>query len=89
MYMNGQIISGNLDQINNEFIIKQVKHLETVSIVEREQLQMLYQYLSKQDHPEGQVVTLDDQMLIHFNQNEIQTLLKDIKVILERLQSIS
>ena len=89
MKLDGHIISGELDQSNNEFVIQHVKHLDTVSAVEKNQLELLYHYLSKQDEADGHVVTLNDQVLVKLNQKEIDALLEDLEMIISKLNSPS
>lgn len=89
MKMNGNIVSGQFDYPNNEFVIKQVKHLDTVSSIEKDQIELLYHYLSKNNNGSGQVLSLNDQILLQLNSDEIRALLNDLETILSKLNSSS
>lgn len=81
-HMEGQVIAGDFDDKMNVFSIHRFKEFYIQSQVNQSQLNSLYQYLKKhEDDPDGQVVTLYDQMPILLTQSEIQDLLEDIEKI--------
>ncbi|QKY68382.1 hypothetical protein [Lentibacillus sp. CBA3610] len=82
MSLSGEIISGEFDQQTEEFILQQVKHLSTETTLNEKQLTNLSDYLSKKKHdPDGQVLTLYDQILIRLNQEEVEQFLTDLDTI--------
>ncbi|WP_408007233.1 hypothetical protein ACJROX_21420 [Pseudalkalibacillus sp. A8] len=79
MKLNGSIISGDFDQLNNEFMLEKVKHFSTESTLKETQLNNLYDFLYKnKDEADGLVLTLYDQMLIRLNQYEINQFIQDL-----------
>ena len=84
MILKGNIISGEFDELMNEFSLLEVKHLSLESTINEQQLQMLYHYLLKhRDDLDGQVIVLNDQIPLRLSQEEIHLFLRD----LEKLQS--
>ncbi|WP_188206976.1 hypothetical protein [Alkalibacillus aidingensis] len=80
MDVNGEIISGQFDQPNNEFSLKRVKHLTTESTLNEAQIDSLYQYLERHKYEDGgQVITLYDQIPFQLDQEEIMQLIDDLK----------
>ncbi|MCM3741958.1 hypothetical protein M3210_17035 [Oceanobacillus luteolus] len=80
MLLNGDIISGEFDEGNNEFSLKQVKHFTTETTINENQLKSLYHYLKKnQEDIDGHVITLYDQLPIRLTQEEINLLLNDLE----------
>ena len=85
LQLKGSIISGTLDSSNESFHLQSVKHLETSSTIGKERLEMLYQYLMKQN--ESQVISLEDQLLLHLEKQELSDLKADLSQILKQLNS--
>ncbi|MGP4078323.1 hypothetical protein ACTWQL_00290 [Pseudalkalibacillus sp. R45] len=82
MKLNGNIISGDFDQVNNEFMLERVKQFTTESALNEKQLNTLYEYLNKNaDVTDGLILTLYDQMLVHLSQEDISQFLKDLNEI--------
>ncbi|NYE06522.1 uncharacterized protein YneF (UPF0154 family) [Bacillus niacini] len=80
MFIQGSIIAGEFDSSLNEFAIQQVKHFETVSILNENQLNQIYHYLKRNQHQEdGQIITLYDQMPIRLSQEEINQFIDDLE----------
>lgn len=85
MLLKGSIISGEFDEEMNEFSLRQVKNLSTESTIGENQFKALFNYLKKhQNEPDGQIITLYDQMPVRLSQEEISLLLTD----LEKIQSL-
>ncbi|MBP2079420.1 hypothetical protein [Oceanobacillus polygoni] len=85
MLLSGNIISGEFDELVNEFSIQKVKHFTTESSIRENQLKSLYDYLKKhQDDTDGQIITLYDQMPIRLSQEEVNLFIND----LEKIQSM-
>ncbi|WP_423410797.1 hypothetical protein AABM38_19245 [Heyndrickxia sp. MSNUG] len=82
--MQGTIIAGEFDSSMNEFSLQKVKNLNTESVLKENQLNNIYHYLKKNQHEDGQIITLYDQMPLHLTQNEINELICD----LERVMSM-
>jgi two-component sensor histidine kinase len=80
MLIEGQIISGELDQTKNEFALQKVKHFFTESILKEPQLNSIYDYLKKhEDENDWQVITLYDQMPVRLTPFEIKQFIQDIE----------
>jgi hypothetical protein len=80
MFMQGSIIAGEFDLSLNEFALQQVKHFETQSILNENQLNQIYDYLKRNQHQEdGQIITLYDQMPIRLSQDEINKFIDDLE----------
>ncbi|WP_394236873.1 hypothetical protein [Niallia oryzisoli] len=85
MQLKGNIISGEFDEQMNEFTLQQMKHFSTESTIKENQLNALYHYLKKHENePDGQVITLYDQMPVYLSQEDIKHFLSD----LEKVQSL-
>lgn len=85
MQLDGDIISGEFDQYKNEFMLEQVKHLSTESILNEKQINALAGYLHQNKHEsDGQVLTLYDQILVHLSQEEVGRFLNDLEEIKSR-----
>ncbi|WP_261130755.1 hypothetical protein [Bacillus sp. Marseille-Q3570] len=79
MKLNGNIISGDFDQVNNEFMLEKVKQFTTESALNEKQLNALYEYLNKNTGvTDGLILTLYDQMLVHLSQEDISQFLQDL-----------
>ncbi|MFB4169396.1 hypothetical protein [Virgibacillus sp. JSM 102003] len=79
MILNGNIISGEFDDLTNEFVLQKVKHFSTRSTIKENQLNDLSEYLSKHKHEtNGQILTMYDQMLVPLNREEIISFLEDL-----------
>ncbi|WP_462413550.1 hypothetical protein [Neobacillus sp. Marseille-QA0830] len=82
MQLEGNLISGEFDESMNEFSLKSFKHFYTESTINSAQFTRLYSYLTKHaSDPEGQIITLYDQIPIKLSQAETQLLLGDLKKI--------
>ncbi|MEC5425731.1 hypothetical protein QGM71_19870 [Virgibacillus sp. C22-A2] len=79
MEVEGNIISGEFDQVNGEFILQRVKHFPTESTLKRNQFNSLYNYLEKHKNDgEGQILTLYDQLLVRLSPEEITVFMDDL-----------
>ncbi|CDQ20868.1 hypothetical protein [Halobacillus karajensis] len=84
MDVNGKIIRGEFDRINDEFVLNQVKHITTQSTLNKEQLDTIYDYLNNhKEEDDGQILTLNEQMLIRLSQEESCQFIDDLNKIRE------
>ncbi|MGR9049650.1 hypothetical protein ACQ4XT_13575 [Halobacillus faecis] len=82
MDVNGKIIRGEFDRINDEFVLNQVKHFTTQSTLNKDQLEIIYDYLSNhKDEEDGQILTLNEQMLVRLSQEEAGHFIEDLNQI--------
>ncbi|MFD2045632.1 hypothetical protein ACFSTA_18275 [Ornithinibacillus salinisoli] len=79
----GNIFCGEFDQVNNNFYLNQVKNLHTASTLSESQLINLVNYLNKQ--VDTCTITVNDQIPILLQQDEIQILLKELDLIMHEL----
>ncbi len=83
MNMQGSIITGEFDSAMNEFALQKVKNFETESVLNKIQIDHIYQYLKKHQHEEdGQIITLYDQMPLRLSQAEIDQLIRDVEKVM-------
>lgn len=80
-YIKGIIISGEFDQVENIFTLQEVKNFPTETLLKKEQLQELSVYLQKNLDKDGQILSLYDQLLVRFSNDEIEAFLADIETI--------
>lgn len=78
MHIDGQIISGDYDQHNQEFSITSVKHLTTESTITEDELGLLHDYLLAHASDGGQILSLNDQILVKLNNVEVKQVLQDL-----------
>jgi hypothetical protein len=82
--IHGHIISGEFDESINEFYLQNVKSFAAESVLKKNQLSKLYQYLKTHEHEDdGQILTLYDQMPVKLTQDEVWKLLKDLERVLD------
>ncbi|TFB21342.1 hypothetical protein E3U55_08480 [Filobacillus milosensis] len=80
MNVEGQLISGEFDSSRQEFLIKEIKNLTTESTVNENELGLIHDYLlAHQDEDGGQILSLNDQLLVQLNQSEVQQILQDLE----------
>ncbi|KHF38969.1 hypothetical protein [Halalkalibacter okhensis] len=80
--INGQIISGEFNPEDNEFLLQKIKNQSTASVIKERQFQRLYRYLKEhQDTEANQIITLYDQLLIPLSRDEIKQLITDLEKI--------
>ena len=80
MLLMGNIISGEFDELMNEFSLQKVKSFTTQSTIKESQLKSLYNYLKKhRNDVDGQVITLYDQMPIQLSPEEINLFISDLE----------
>lgn len=80
MLVTGNIISGEFDELMNEFSLQKVKHLSTKSTIKESQLKSIYDYLKKhRNDTDGQIITLNDQLPIRLSQEEINLFISDLE----------
>ncbi|WP_249872269.1 hypothetical protein [Oceanobacillus saliphilus] len=83
---SGMIFSGELDQLQDSFYLTQVKNLHTASILLEKKLTELNHYLSNQE--ESCMITINDQIPILLQEQEVTELLADLTKIMEALKTI-
>ncbi|QHS22485.1 hypothetical protein GWK91_05750 [Virgibacillus sp. MSP4-1] len=82
----GQLIKGEFSIQENEFIIQEIKHLETQSILQSSQIEALHEYLIKQiQDDESCVITVNDQMPVRLSREEAEVLLQDLDKLIHRM----
>ncbi|MCU9614321.1 hypothetical protein OEV98_12300 [Caldibacillus lycopersici] len=82
--IEGNLLSGEFDQMMNAFILKSIKNIPTETSLSEKQASSLYSYLKRQVHSnEGQVISFYDQLLLPINANELKVMLADLENILE------
>ncbi|WLR46490.1 hypothetical protein LC065_13020 [Halobacillus litoralis] len=82
MDVNGKIIRGEFDRINDEFVLNQVKHFTTQSTLNKDQLEIIYDYLNNhKDEEDGQILTLNEQMIVRLSQEESSQFIEDLNQI--------
>lgn len=78
--LQGNIITGVFDAETSAFEIQKVKSFTTQSILNKNQCENLYNYLSLHEEDEGgQIITLYDQMPLMLTRQEICSLKKDLE----------
>ncbi|WP_220127283.1 hypothetical protein [Halobacillus locisalis] len=87
MDVNGKIIQGTFDQVNDEFVLNQVKHFTTQSILNKDQFDKIYDYLNNhKDEADDQILTLNEQMLVRLSQEESSQFIEDLNQIRDLYQ---
>ncbi|WP_078552878.1 hypothetical protein [Bacillus alkalicellulosilyticus] len=84
-YLNGHIISGQFNDELNVFSVQKVKNFLSESSLNEKQVQDLYHYL-KRNEGTGQVITLQDQLLVSLNEQEVAGLIDDLQHIQSNYQ---
>ncbi|GLB60683.1 hypothetical protein NCCP133_28150 [Cytobacillus sp. NCCP-133] len=78
--LHGNIIAGVYDAKASAFEIQRIKNFSTQSILNKNQCENLYNYLSLHEEDEGgQIITLYDQMPFMLTRQEICSLKKDLE----------
>ncbi|MCP8616148.1 hypothetical protein [Salirhabdus salicampi] len=87
----GQLIHGECDLNSNEFLLTQVKNIDTQSIINDRQMKTLYHYLMKtNEEQESCVITVNDQIPLMLNKEDVPLMLHDLQQIMNDLnQSLS
>ncbi|MBD8071276.1 hypothetical protein [Bacillus sp. PS06] len=71
---------------NNEYILKQVKQIPTQSIMKKQQIQSLSDYLAKAvHHDEHHIITINDQLPIRLTNDEANQLITELESIEQSL----
>ncbi|MRG85822.1 hypothetical protein [Salinibacillus xinjiangensis] len=77
-HFHGNMVKGELSG-EKEFVITQIKNLDTQSVLHPNQLQAMYQYLSKQlELSEDCIITVNDQLPVRLNGQDTESLHQDI-----------
>lgn len=77
--INGKILTGEFDKVENVFTVQSVKNFYTQTTLKEIQVQSLCKYLNDHQNEDGQVLSLFDQMLVRLSQAEVQSLLTDLE----------
>lgn len=80
---NGKIINGHFNPEEEDFIITQVRHIDTQSTISDHYLKNLKNYL--ESSKEGCTIAINDQIPILLDMEEISNLVDDIERIMEHL----
>jgi uncharacterized protein YbaR (Trm112 family) len=80
----GEIFSGEFSKDNDNFYLTQVKSMETGSELSLTQLIQLRNYLAK--HQDDFMLTVNDQIPVMLNEEEMDLLLDDLSNILNTLE---
>jgi hypothetical protein len=83
-YINGQILSGKVDYNKEEFIVEQIKMISTESVINEFQLQKIYNQLTNLEDEESFVLTVNEQLPLRLDAEEINLL----KLELEHIRSL-
>ncbi|MBB6452319.1 hypothetical protein HNQ94_000764 [Salirhabdus euzebyi] len=82
----GQVVQGELNTVEDEFILTNIKHLITQSVIQHKQLDLLQQYLqSKAEQKESCILTVNDQIPVKLNEGEVLLLIKELAEIQQKL----
>ncbi|SHG72629.1 hypothetical protein [Ornithinibacillus halophilus] len=81
-HYSGEIFSGEFDA--NSFYLTQVKNLTTSSTLSRNQLHRLFHYL--EEHNDTFTMTVNDQLPVLLQHEDISTLLKELEEIMRELK---
>ncbi|SET75012.1 hypothetical protein SAMN05216389_12452 [Oceanobacillus limi] len=80
---SGDIFRGEIDQTTSIFYLNHVKNLHTASTLSQKQIVSLIEYLEKQS--DTCTITVNDQIPMLLQQEEIELLLKELNVILREI----
>ncbi|WP_087973931.1 hypothetical protein [Oceanobacillus rekensis] len=81
---SGNIFSGEVDEFKDSFYLTQVKNLQTASNLSESKLMQLNHYLTNQK--DSCMITVNDQIPILLQEQEIAELLVDLAGIMDTLK---
>lgn len=83
---NGNMMSGHVND-DQEFVLTNIKHLNTNSVFDEEQLEALSQYLKSQQQ-KGEVCTmiLNDQLPVPLQADEVSTLVNEMEKVMHKMK---
>ncbi|KGX85802.1 hypothetical protein [Pontibacillus marinus] len=83
---NGNMMSGHVNE-DQEFVLTNIKHLNTNSVFDEEQLEALSQYLQSQQQ-KGEVCTmiLNDQLPVPLQVDEVSTLVNEMEKVMHKMK---
>ncbi|KGX90963.1 hypothetical protein N781_06170 [Pontibacillus halophilus JSM 076056 = DSM 19796] len=82
----GELVSGSFMEDEASFYLTSLRHLETASTLGRDQLLQLYRYLHhQQEQGESCLVTINDQMPLLFQEDEVAMLMNDLREIMNEV----
>lgn len=79
-----QIFSGEIDVNSQDYTLKGVKNIATQSVISKQQLESLYDYLSRQKGDESVTITINDQMPLMLNNREVGQVLYELEQIIKQ-----
>lgn len=80
------MMSGHVNE-DQEFVLTNIKHLNTNSVFDEEQLEALSQYLQSQQQ-KGEVCTmiLNDQLPVPLQVDEVSTLVNEMEKVMHKMK---
>ncbi|QHE52637.1 hypothetical protein [Pontibacillus sp. HMF3514] len=83
---NGNMMSGHVNE-DHEFVLTNIKHLNTTSVFDQEQLEALSQYLQSQQQ-KGEICTmiLNDQLPVPLQTDEVATLVNEMEKVMQKMK---
>jgi hypothetical protein len=78
------IFSGEIDVNSQDYTLKEVKNIATQSVISKQQLESLYDYLSRQKGDESVTITINDQIPLMLNNLEVGQLLHELEQIIKQ-----
>lgn len=83
---DGTVMTGHTNE-DEEFVLTNIKHMDTESIFSKEQLMALHEYLERQ-YKSGEPCTmiLNDQLPVPLKEEELSLLLEEMEQVIETLQ---
>lgn len=82
---DGNMMSGHVNE-DDEFVLTNIKHLNTTSIFDLDQLEEISQYLQNQKQ-KGETCTmiLNDQLPVPLQPNEVSNLVDEMEKVMEKI----
>jgi hypothetical protein len=78
------IFSGEIDVNSQDYTLKEIKNIATQSVISKQQLESLYDYLSRQKGDEFVTITINDQIPLMLNNLEVGQLLHELEQIIKQ-----
>jgi len=82
---DGNMMNGHVNE-NDEFVLTNIKHMNTTSVFDQEQLKSLSQYLqNQQEKGETCTMILNDQLPVPLQPKEVSTLIDEMEKVIEQM----